>query len=186
MKEMVFLLEEPSARETIEIVLKRLAGNKQPNTRFIVFEGKQDLKKQLFRKLRGYNNPYATFFIVCDQDNDSCTILKNSLLQQCQSSGKTNIIVRIVCRELESWYLADWNALEKAFPGRKLQHLSKKNKYRHPDSFQSPAQELKKIIPEYQKINGSRTIAPFLNLDQPGSPSFYHFISSLKKQLLDK
>jgi hypothetical protein len=37
------------------------------------------------------------------------------------------------------------------------------------------------LVPEYQKINGSRMIAPYLNLENTRSLSFYHFINSIKK-----
>ena len=50
-----------------------------------------------------------------------------------------------------------------------------------PASLKQLSKELKSLVPEYQKINGSRMIAPYLNLENTRSRSFYHFISSIKK-----
>jgi len=55
MKELVFLLEERSARVMLESLLPRLLRN-EVSFRLIPFEGKQDLEKQIVRKIRGYRN----------------------------------------------------------------------------------------------------------------------------------
>lgn len=67
MKELVFLLEEASAGAMLESLLPRIL---QPGIRhrLIVFEGKQDLEKQLYRRLRAYLNPQARFIVLRDQD----------------------------------------------------------------------------------------------------------------------
>lgn len=90
-------------------------------------------------------------------------------------------LVFMACRELESWYIADLEAVEKAFNKTNLSALQNKNKFRNPDYLESPSKELKSLVPEYQKINGSRMIAPYLNLENTRSLSFYHFINSIKK-----
>jgi hypothetical protein len=62
MIEIVFLLEEPSAKAMIEGILPKIILEININVRYIIFEGKQDLEKQITRKLQGYNNPlYALF-----------------------------------------------------------------------------------------------------------------------------
>jgi hypothetical protein len=53
MKELVFLLEEESAQAMLEGLLLKLLPE-AIGRRFIPFEGKQDLEKQLVRKIRGY------------------------------------------------------------------------------------------------------------------------------------
>lgn len=52
MKTIVFLLEELSARVLLEGLMPRLLGPSVA-TRYLVFEGKQDLERQLVRRLRG-------------------------------------------------------------------------------------------------------------------------------------
>ncbi len=48
----VFLLEEPSAQDFLQGILPRILPN-QVMPHFLVFEGKQDLERQLPRRLRG-------------------------------------------------------------------------------------------------------------------------------------
>jgi len=54
MNELVFFLEEESAKALLEQIFPHLMpSGGQVHPRFIVFEGKQDLEKQLPNKLRG-------------------------------------------------------------------------------------------------------------------------------------
>jgi len=179
MKEIVFLLEEPSARAFIEGLLPRLGITGIP-CRYIVFDGKQDLEKQIVRKLRGYRNTEASFIVLRDQDAGVCKTIKSFLALKCKEAGKENAIVRIACRELESWYLADLAAVEKAFgvKGLSIKQLGKK--FRQPDALGSPSKELRCLVPDYQKIQGSRSIAPYIDIDNTRSKSFTHFIRSLR------
>jgi Domain of unknown function (DUF4276) len=183
MKELVFLLEELSAKAMIQGILQNIILEENIVVRYIVFEGKQDLEKQITRKLQGYNNPDATFIVLRDQDSGDCQVIKTNLKQKCEAANKFKSIVRIACRELESWYIADLQAVEKAFNKTNLSSQQNKTKFRNPDNLESPSKELKLLVPEYQKINGSRMIAPYLNLENTRSRSFYHFISSIKINL---
>ncbi|HLO83580.1 MAG TPA: DUF4276 family protein [Nostocaceae cyanobacterium] len=185
MKELVFVLEEPSARVMIEVIFPKIVPKElEIIVRYIVFEGKQDLEKQITKKLQGYNNPDAVFIILRDQDSGDCQAIKTKLKQKCEEANKPQTIIRLACRELESWYLADLEAVEQAFNKTKLSSLQNKKQFRNPDNLGSPSKELKTLVPEYQKINGSRMIAPYLNLENTRSRSFYHFISSIKKIIL--
>ncbi|MCL1467742.1 DUF4276 family protein [Argonema galeatum] len=186
MRELVFLLEEVSAKAMIEGILPNLIPeelNEELNivVRYIVFEGKQDLEKQMVGKLRSYKNPDATFIILRDRDSGGCQAIKAKLKQKCEEANKSEAIVRIACRELESWYLADLEAVEKAYDKTNLSPRQNQKKFRNPDELGSPSKELKSLVPEYQKINGSRMIAPYLNIENTRSRSFYHFISSIKR-----
>jgi len=178
MRELVFLLEERSAQTMIEGFLPKITGS-DAIVRYIIFEGKQDLAKQLTRKLRSYNNPNANFIILYDQDSADCRDVKSMLKQKCVEADKPQTVVRMACRELESWYLADLMAVEKAFSKTSLSAQQNKRKFRNPDLLASPSNELKRLVPEYQKINGSRMIAPYLNLNNIRSRSFHHFIRSI-------
>jgi hypothetical protein len=163
-------------------ILPRISEIEIP-VRYIVFDGKQDLDKQIVRKLRKYNNSEAIFFILRDQDSANCKNVKSNLIQKCQEANKRQAVVRIACRELESWYLADLKAVELAFSKSKLSARQNEKKYRNPDTLGSPSGELKLLVPEYQKINGSRMIAPHLNLENSRSRSFCHFINSIRSTI---
>jgi hypothetical protein len=60
MSELVFFLEEESAKALLEQLFPLLIPEgSRVHPRFIVFEGKQDLERQLPKKLGGYLNPDA-------------------------------------------------------------------------------------------------------------------------------
>ena len=106
MTTLAFFLEEPSAEEMLKGILpKILPDHVEP--RFIVFQGKQDLEKQLVRRLRLWRAPDTMFIVLRDQDSGDCRVIKRNLSDKCQVADKPNTVVRIACHELESFYLGD-------------------------------------------------------------------------------
>ena len=178
--EIVFLLEEKSARALLERVLDRISA--RISARYIVFEGKQDLQKHLEKKLKHYQNPNAIFLVMQDQDLDDCKELKQNLWEKVKQSGKAEqTSIRISCHELESFYLGDLAAVGKALNLKLPSQESQK--FRNPDTINNPAQLLKQITKyRYSKIAGSRAIADYLNLTgQNRSASFRVLIESLRR-----
>lgn len=181
--ELVFLLEEPSAKAMLDTLLPRIL-NPLIRHRLIPFEGKQDLEKQLERKLRGYLNPDARFLIMRDQDSHAdCKALKATIVAKCVAAGKGNVsLVRIACRELESFYLADLGAVESALEIQGLRKLQGNAKYREPDRLGSPSMELNELTRgKYQKVGGSRNLGSHLDLDNTRSSSFSNLIQGIKR-----
>lgn len=182
MTELVFFLEEESAKALLAGLFPRLIPAHSPvEARFVVFEGKQDLDRQLERKLKGYLNRQACFIVLRDQDRADCRRVKRSLVTRCQDAGRPDTVVRIACRELEAFYLGDLRAVELGLRVSGLVHKQNKAKFRDPDRLQSPAAELEKLTNNrYQKVAGSRAIAPHLDLERPGSRSFRHLIQAIR------
>lgn len=182
MREVVFLLEEVSAQAMLEGILPRL-WLEGITVRYIIFEGKQDLEKQLIRKLRAYQNAEAQFVVLRDQDaHPDCKVVKERLEQLCISAGKPDALVRIACREIESFYLADLSAVERGLEVVGLARLQAKEKYRMPDRLSSPSGELRLLTNGiYQKVSSSRSIAPWLDLENRRSPSFRNLIAGLRR-----
>lgn len=181
MKMMVFFLEELSAKEMLDGLLPRLLPN-GICYRCVPFEGKQDLEKQLPRKLRGWNTPNTWFIVLRDKDSGDCLVIKDRLANICQDSGKPGTLIRIACHELESWYLGDLSAVEQALAIQGLAKLQGNRKFRDPDQLANPAQELEKLTSNrYQKISGSRSIGPHLSVDDNRSHSFKVFISGVAR-----
>lgn len=76
MTELVFLHEEESAKAMLEGLLPRILPP-EIHHRLIPFEGKQDLERQLLRKIRSYRNPQAHFIVMRDQGSHvDCRELK--------------------------------------------------------------------------------------------------------------
>jgi hypothetical protein len=184
MRELVFFLEEESARVLLESLFPRLIPKgHQIRPRFIVFEGKQDLERQLPKKLRGYLNSRARFIVMRDQDSGDCRKVKRSLVALCPATHRPRTKVRIACHELESFYLGDLRAVEYGLGIRGLAAKQDKAKFRDPDQLVSPARELEKLTGNrYQKVAGSRAIAPHLNLKAPRSKSFRHLLQAVRTE----
>ncbi len=180
MSQIVFFLEEPSAEQMLKGVLPKIL----PQTiipRFVVFEGKQDLEKHLPMRLRAWQNPDALFVVMRDQDSGDCTAIKRGLVKKCTDSGKPDTLVRIACRELESFYLGDLKSVSQAIGPTNIEKHQNKAKFRNPDTLASPSQELKKLAPSYQKVSGSRVIGPMLDLDNNKSTSFNALINGVRR-----
>ena len=183
MTTLVFFLEEPSAKALLEGLLPRLLPE-QVTTRYVIFEGKQDLEKQLEGKLRGWRLPNSRFVVLRDQDSGDCEAIKRELRAKCTSAGKAEALVRIACRELEAWYFGDLAAVERAILRPNLTLYAAKAKYRETDEIVSPSRELRMITGQaYQKVSGSRAIGPHLSLTANRSRSFRVFIDGVKRLL---
>lgn len=181
MTELVFFLEEQSAEELLKGLLPRILPADM-TFRCIVFEGKQDMEKQITRRISGYRAPNARFIVLRDQDAGDCLVVKKRLKSLCRQTKDDDVLVRIACRELESWYLADLQAVEKGLSFKKLADQQQARKYRAPDYLHSPKQELMRLTKNrYQEIGGSRAIAPHLNPDNTRSRSFAVFIAGIRK-----
>ena len=182
---LAFLLEERSAKEMLKGLLPRLLPP-GVEVKYVVFEGKQDLKRQMTRCLCGWQAPDTVFIVMCDQDSSDCLDLKAKLVEKCPKAKRDHVIVRIICRELESWYFGDLTAVEGGLNMTGLVKYQNKSKYRVPDRIHSPSLELKKITKDtYQKISGSKEIGSKLSLDSNTSKSFQVFIDSIQGVVRD-
>ena len=134
MKKLVFLLEEESMKVLLDGLLPRVV----PDLSFqcIAHEGKSDLEESIPRKLRAWREPGVRFVILRDNDGAHCVGLKERLLKICRDAGREDTLVRIVCEELEAWYLGDPYALAEAFENEKLAGIGQKAKFRRPDTVQ--------------------------------------------------
>ena len=177
----VFFLEEPSAREMLKGLLPRILPPSLA-VRYVLFEGKQDLERNIVRKLRGWRAPNSLFVVLRDQDAGDCLAIKQALAEKCRDAGRPETIVRIACRELESWYFGDLAAVERGLGIANLVRYGNKRRYRVPDAIRSPATELSKVTRSaYQKVSGSRDIGPELSPDANKSHSFRVFVQGVQR-----
>lgn len=164
MNTIVFFLEEPSAREMLKGLLPRILP-REYNAKFIIFQGKQDLEKKLEKKLRGWRLPDSIFVVLRDQDSGDCQTVKANLKEICRKARNDEVLVRVACGELESFYLGDLKAVEIGLRLRGLASKQDTRKFKAPDRLGSPSRELCMLTGDlYQKIAGSRAIAPHLDL----------------------
>jgi len=185
MKTMVFFLEGPSEKEMLLGLLPKLLPADM-DVRYLVFRGKQDLEKNLVRRLRGWQLPDSVFVILRDQDVGDCHHVKAGLVEKCTESGKSAWLVRVACREMESFFLGDLAAVEQGLKMDKLRKKQQTRKFRNPDTLANPAAELMKLTENrYDKLSGSRAIGPYLNIEQNKSHSFNVLVGGIYKLLGD-
>ena len=130
----VFLLEEPSMQALLECLLPRLFPGWIVGSHFLCIrhEGKTDLRRSIPRKLRAWQGIGDRFIVVQDQDKADCTMLKQSLHSLCSDAGRPDTLVRIVCQELESWYIGDLDALSLEYGVASFRHRSALKRFRDP------------------------------------------------------
>lgn len=144
----------------------------------VVHDGKSDLRRSLPRKLNAWQSP-AQFVVLHDQDSADCRQLKSAIVSECRATRRPDTVVRIVCRELESWILGDLDAVATAFDAPAVARNANKAKFRDPDSIGAPLQELRRLVPTYQKVGGARAVARHMQPDRNRSASFLVFMRTL-------
>lgn len=180
MAKLVFLVEELSMADLLDGLLPRFF----PWLRFqcVPHNGKRDLARSIPRKLRGWREPDVRFVVMQDQDSADCRQVKDDLRQLCRKAGRSNVLVRVVCRELEAWYIGEPSAVVQAFPRaqRRVSREFRKSRYRNPDAVVEPSKVVADLIPEFQKRRGATRMAQFLSQDSR-SRSFQVFIEGIER-----
>lgn len=179
---LVFFLEEESAKAFLQELMARLCPN-GPKPLFITFEGKQDMMKELPRKLKGWRGREDALFIFMDQDSADCRAVKQRLVDICTASGRPDAVVRIVCRQLEAWFIADLDALAEAFNKPSLARMKDKAKFRDPDNLGDPYFEIKREVPSFRKVSGARLMGRQIGIREGSSASFNALLRALSRQL---
>lgn len=182
MGRIVFLLEEPSMKILLQGLLPRLFPGWIEFEHFVCIshEGKSDLDRSIPIKLKAWRVPGDRFVIVRDNDNAECIDIKARLLAMCRASGRPDTLVRLVCQELESWYIGDIEALALAFDP-KLDTPILRKRFAEPDTWQKPSKELERLVPTFQKGMGARIMAQHLRETENLSRSFLEFVKGLRR-----
>ncbi|RYX92801.1 MAG: DUF4276 family protein [Comamonadaceae bacterium] len=152
----------------------------------------QGLLDQLPAKLRGFGKSLpedAMVLVVIDTDDQPCKELLAGLKRMLDALPvKPTVMFRLAVEETESWFIADIDAIQKAYPGQ----LKKKNVLKNikPDAIVGASEKLAealgfnlKIVAGPTKFQWATRIAPHLNLDNPASPSFKKLIDGIEKAL---
>ncbi len=178
--------EEPSIKYVLEKIIYKM-NFVEDEFRIHSHQGKNDLITALNKTVPSISRiPDSKILITIDQDKNDCISLKNEIQQIIEPSCACDFKIRIICKELEAWYLGDMNAIENAYPRFKAENYKNKSKYRNVDKIVSPNLEVLKIIPEYNpfkrlpKIEAAIRISPFLELDGNKSSSFNNTIKAIK------
>ena len=143
-------------------------------------EGKRDLELSIPRKLQAWREPGVRFAVIRDNDSGDCLRLKADLRALCDKGGRTDVLIRIACQELEAWYLGEPDALADAFDTPSLRNIRRRTKLRDPDSVVRPSAEIERLIPEFQKVSGARRMAEHLTRERNHSTSFHLLLNGIE------
>ena len=179
MGRVIFLLEEPSMQVFLEVLLPRLF----PSLSFhcVPHEGKSHLERSIVRTLREWRVPGDRFAIVRDNDGGDCFRLKGRLRELCRQGGREDTLIRIVCQELESWYLGEPDALAEAFGEEQLRNIGRQAAYRDPDNRSKPSSDMERLTPRFEKSSGARRMAQHITREGNRSHSFSVFLSGIER-----
>lgn len=178
--------EEASAKNVFEILLPKLLPE---TTYFRIYphQGKQDLEKALRTTVPSISKiPGSKILITRDQDAANCIDVKKKIDSIIKLNCQCDYYIRIVCKELESWFLGDLAAIKLAYPRFKPEQHQEKADLRDVDLITNANHYLLKIIPEYTswetlpKLQVSENISPFLDLDKNTSVSFNNTIKAIR------
>ncbi len=177
---LVFMLEERSMKEALGVLLPGLLPPEVSHI-LIPHNGKNDLDKSVPRKLRAWRAPGVSFVIVRDCDSANCRDVKKKLVAMCEEAGRPDSLVRIVCPHLEAWFLGDLEAVAAAFEAKKAIQERNRAKFRDPDTLANASDELRRLVPAYQKLSGARAIAAHMDVEANKSASFRAFVAGVRR-----
>ncbi|MDR0834257.1 MAG: DUF4276 family protein [Candidatus Symbiothrix sp.] len=179
--------EEPSIKNIFDVILPKILPD-DISFRIYPHQGKKDLEKALKTTVPSISKiPGSKIIITCDQDKNDCKVVKLRLLDLLGNQCQCDFFVRIICTELESWFLGDLQAIEKAFPRFKRHQYAGRIDFRDVDRIDKPSDYLLRIVPEYlkreslPKLEFSQKIAPYLDIENNLSTSFNQTIQAIRK-----
>lgn len=150
------------------------------------------LLDQLPAKLRGFGKYMDENFLVLvliDVDQDDCVqLLKqlNALLVQLPSRPP-RVLFRLAIEETESWFLADKDAIKRAFPKEAklalIQNIPADAKVGAWEKLAECLGRNPTDITGADKTYWAEKISPHLNLQMPFSPSLGKLLSGLGREL---
>ena len=145
----------------------------------IEHEGKNNLEANIQRRLRAWREPGARFVIVRDNDGSDCIALKQRLRGLCQGTGHDDALIRIVCQELEAWYLGQPDTMADAFDNERLRRIGNQARYRDPDAISQPSTAIQRLVPRFHKVDDARRMAAHLTREGNHSHSFNVFMEGI-------
>lgn len=145
-------------------------------------KGKGHLERSIPGKLRAWREPGVRFVVVRDQNSADCRQVKQGLIELCRRGGRPDTLARVVCRELEAWYIGSEDALGMAYPescGRLLREL-RKARFRDPDKVVRPADALADLLPQFRKRAAALAMGQLLSRESR-SRSYQVFLEGVER-----
>jgi hypothetical protein len=178
----VIFTEEGSMNAALEGLMSRQFPDLIQGLDWFVidFNGKTDLERRFPDRMRKWNYGDPLFVILRDNDGSDCRKLKERLEKLAAPIDKP-FKVRVVCQELESWFIGDSEAVHAAFPA--CRYSNGTAKYQDPDKLTNASQELAELTGDHTKVGRASMIAPHLEPTRNRSRSFQLFFETLRQHL---
>ncbi len=176
-RDILVFVEEPSAYEIARAVARKLGLLERVT--ILTHQGAGDLERSLANKIANDPLPNSKFLILRDADNKDCRALKRNIRERVPRGKRARTVVRIVCQELEAWYLAQPDALIAA--GALARQIPKKVLNANADAIGDPKRLFLSLAHDKGQIEHARRIGPELDISSTQSASFKHFVSGLRK-----
>ena len=191
---------EQSAEEALRHLLPKITKNRG-RVKILNLGNKHNLLQKLPSRLAAYRHRIANgerlrIVVLVDRDDDDCESLKGRLESMARDAalptksspdakGCFLVLNRVVIEELESWFIGDPTALQKAF-GSLPRINASTGIFRNPDkggSWEALHRFLKKhgiYKSGFPKIDAARRIAPHMDVAANRSKSFQTFASGVE------
>lgn len=151
-------------------------------THWVVFDynGKSDLEKSFPRIMKQWHEPGSRFIVLRDNDGSDCRLLKQRLSALVPAQNQPHLI-RIVCQELESWFLGDMQAIGEAYPASTRHDQFKSLSKRDPDGLTNASELVRSLTGTGAKRLRATEIAKKMRASSNRSASFQVFLSGLQR-----
>ena len=183
-KRIIFMTEEESMGKTLRELLPRLFPDFREYEHWVIIDhnGKSDLEGSYPKKIYAWREPGVRFIILRDNDGSDCRRLKKKLIAKVPRNPPP-YLVRIVCQELESWFLGDLGAVAAAYPPAAKHTSFKKLSKTNPDTLTNAAELLTKLTGTGAKRARAVEIARKMRRARNRSQSFNVFINGVTRFL---
>ena len=186
MPDLVFIVEEPSKETFLRAFLSRFDIPPNVNVYYKAGTGFTEFPTLLTNTLHAWRTPGTRFLVLCDQDQRDCVARKRDLLARIPMRMRDRVTIRIVCDELEAWYLGDLAALTRAAP--EFQGAAVPLEWRRPpDEIVHPSRLIARQMgrKKLKKVALARRIGAHMNAEANASHSFNLFLQTLNQILAD-
>jgi hypothetical protein len=176
-KDILVFVEEASAFEVVRAPVKKMELAERAT--ILKHKGAGDLERSLRKKIAADPFPNSKFLIAREADNLNCCSLKSKLIELVPEAKRDRTLVRIVCQELEAWYLAQsenlasTNVLRKPIPGALLKG--------DVDLIRDPERIFLRHAHERGQIELATRIGAVLDPESKRSSSFRNFVAALRR-----
>lgn len=177
---LVFLIEEPSMRTFLEGARERLPIPSNTQIVYRVAGGYHSMRQLVATNLRKTWPPGTRFVVLCDKDKADCIDRKGDLASAIPHHRRNEVLIRIVCYELESWYFGDPDTLSALYP--RFRQVRSQARFRSPDSLQQPSMQIMELT-GHRKRQLAERLGPLLQLETNRSRSLQVFLSGLQRLL---